>query len=101
MQIAYDPAGPTLGPHPSQTVVGEDTHTQTCVTVSKSQDMKKPECPGKDERKRGTLFEGNIEGNVTQHQKKQVIPFAGTKKDLAMIVLGEVSQKEEDNIQYH
>ena len=40
--------------------------------------------------------EGVREGNLTM-KKNEIMPFEATRKDLEIIILSEVSQKEKDN----
>ena len=41
----------------------------------------------------------NIQWNTTQHKKNEIIPLAAMWIDLEIIILSEVSQKEQDK--YH
>lgn len=46
------PSNPTLVLHPDQTIVGEDMCAPPVAQFPRAKTWKKPECPGKDERKK-------------------------------------------------
>ena len=69
-------------------------------TIAKT--WKQPKCPSTDEWIKMwcvyTHTHTHIQWNITQSQKKnEIMPFAATWMDIVIIILSEISQKDEYN----
>ena len=67
-------------------------------TIHNSQDMGKPKCPSTDEWIKEMWYICTME-YYSAIKKNEIMPFAATRRQIEIIILSEVSQKEKDK--YH
>ena len=101
IELLYDPAIPLLGIYPDKTIIQKDTCTPMFIaalfTIAKT--WKQPKCPSTDEWIKKTWYIYTMEYYYSAIKRNEIMPFAATWMQLAMIILSEVSQKEKDK--YH
>ena len=95
--MPYDPAIPLLDKYLDKTVIQKDTCTARFIaalfTIGKTR--KQPKCPLTDEWIKKMWYIYTMEYYLAI-KKNQIMSFAVTRKDLEIIILNEVSQKEKD-----
>ena len=82
--------------YPDKTLIQKDTRTPTFIaalfTIAKT--WKQPKCPSTDEWiKMWYIYTMEYYSAIKKHK---IMPFAATWKQLEIIILSEVSQKEKD-----
>ena len=102
-ELPYDPATPLPGTSPDKTIIWKDactsmfTASTALFTIART--WKQSKCPSKGEWiKMWYIYPMEYYSFI---KKKQIMLFSATWMNLEMIILGEVSQKEKDNIWYH
>ena len=98
IELPYDLAIPLLGIYPEKTIFQKDTctpvFTAALLTIARSQ--KQPKCPLTDKWiKMWYIYTMEYYSAI---KKNKIMPFAATWLDLEIIILNEVSQKED---KYH
>ena len=100
IELLCDPVIPLLGIYPEKTVILKETCTPMSIaalfTIAKT--WKQPKCPSTDEWIKKMWYISTME-YYSSIKKNEIMPFAATWMDLEIIILSEVSQKEEDK--YH
>ena len=100
IELPYDPAIPLLGIYPDKTIIQKDTCTPMFIaalfTIAKT--WKQPKCPLTGEWIKKIWYIHTME-YYSAIRKNEIMPFAATQIELEIIILSEVSQKEEDK--YH
>ena len=98
--LTYDSAIPFLGIYPEKTLIPKDTCTPIFIaalfTIAKT--WKQPKYPSKDEQIKKMWGIYTVE-YYSAIKMNEIMSLAITWMDLEIIILGEVSQAEEDN--YH
>ena len=100
IELPYDPAIPLLGICPEETIIRKDTCTPMFIaalfTIAKT--WKQPKCPLTDEWIKKMWYIYTME-YYSAIKKNEILPFAAMWKDLEIIIISEISQKEKDK--YH
>ena len=100
IELPYDPAIPLLGIYPDKIIIHKDTCTPVFIaalfTVAKT--WKQPKCPSTDEWRKKIWYIYTME-YYSAIKKNEIMLFTATWMDLEIIMLSEVSQKENDK--YH
>ena len=100
IELPYDPAIPRLGMYLDKTIIQKDTHIPMFIaalfTIAKT--WKQSKSPSTDEwiKKMWHIYTGEYYSAI---RKNEIVSFAATWMDLEIIILSEVSQKEQDK--YH
>ena len=100
IELPYDPAIPLLSIYPEKTIIQKDSCTPMFIaalfTIAKT--WKQSKSPSTDEwiKKMWHIYTGEYYSAI---RKNEIVSFAATWMDLEIIILSEVSQKEQDK--YH
>ena len=96
-ELPYDPAISLLGIYLDKAIIQKDTCTPMFIaalfTIAKTR--KQPKCPSTDEWIKKMWYIYTME-YFSAIKKNKIMPFAATYKQLEIIILSEVSQKEKD-----
>ena len=96
-ELPHDPAIPLLGIYPEKTIIQKDTCTPIFVAalfiIAKT--WKQPKRPSTEEWIKKMWYIYTME-YYSAIKKNEIMPFAATWMDQDIIILSEVSQKEED-----
>ena len=99
-ELPYDPVIPLLGIYPDKTFIQKDRctpmFTAALFTIAKT--WKQSKCPSEDDWIKKMQYIYTIE-YYAAIKKNKIIPFVATWRQLEIIILSEVSQKEKDK--YH
>ena len=99
-RTTYNPAIPLLGIYPDKTFLEKDTCTRmfTAALFTIAKTWKQFKCPSTDEwiKKMWYIYTMDYYSAI---KKNKIMPFVATWMELEIIILSEVSQKEEDK--YH
>ena len=91
IELPYDPAIPLLGIYPEKTIIQKDTCTPmfiaTPFTIART--WKQPKCPltGKWIKRMWYIYTMEYYSAI---KRSEIMPFAATWMDLAIIILSEV-----------
>ena len=100
--LPYDPAIPLLGIYPDKTLIQKDTCTPmfnaALFTIAKT--WKQPKCPSTDEWIKKMWYIYTMEYNSVI-KKNEIMPFAATWLQPAMIILSEVRKRKTNTIWHH
>ena len=99
IELPYDPAIPLLGKNPDKTLIQNNTSTLMFITAlfTIAKTWKQPKCPSTDEWiKMWYIYTMEYYSAI---KKNKIMPFAATWLQLEIIILNEVTQKENDK--YH
>ena len=100
IELLHDPAIPFLGIYLDKTIIQKDTCTSMFIaalfTIAKT--WKQRKCPLTDEWIKKMWYINTME-YYSAIKKNEIMPFAAPRRQLEIIILSEVSQKERDK--YH
>ena len=97
IELPYDPAIPLLDIYPEKIMGRKDTCTPVFIAVlfTIAKTLKQPKCPSTDEWTKKMWYIYTME-YYSAIRKNEIMPFAATWMDLAIIILSDVSQTEKD-----
>ena len=96
IELPFDPAIPLLGIYPEKTTTHKDTCTPMFIAAlfAIAKTWKQPKCPSTEEWIKKMWYVYTME-YYSAIKRKEIMAFAATWMDLEIIMLSEVSQRQQ------